>query len=156
MFPFSRRGRIEFRDRGDLQVSTEAFLQQIERGLEERKMSYTSRTANGLSFRRGMFQRTSGWDLFAFIKAGEIMIETQAEPTVVLYELRFSPTLIVGIGIFVLLFGLVLLSASGLTGGAKIGLLAFVVFLLVGVNFVLPILRFASFIRSIRSGMERP
>lgn len=147
-FPFSNIGSVVLKKRLK-EVSIKELGDAIQEGLQNVKARDITRNQNNFSFSGGIFRFVSNWNILVSVSSGEISIEETAEAISIHYVLKFTEMLIIASLMVVGGFGAVLWQAPNLSFVPKVMLLAVAWSWLFGMNYLITILRFPSFIRKI-------
>ncbi len=137
----------------DIKVSDLLFT--IYSELEKHKPSRISLLDNSIRFKGGMFRGVTNWNLLVTITSG--VIDFDEESSSLVYKLSFKQLILFGIFASIL-FGAFVLSSNGAFSIVSMFIMSqLMVWLwLVGMNFLICIIRFRSFIENCirKSGYE--
>lgn len=136
-FPISLIGSFDVETPGAPDQYVLPLKTAISDWLVEKRARAVSQTAQGISFRAGLFRSVSGWNPLGPIGSGDIEVMRQETTIQVTYRLRFTEALIVVTSAVVLFFGPPLWYAPNLNTIEAIGLMILAWSWLFGMSYVI-------------------
>ena len=148
MFPLDNRGEMMWNLPVEADVQTEQvkILDAIVEELKAQKATSFSVIGNRVVFKGGPFRFVSGWNVLFSISSGYIEASPAKGGLLVSYYLSFGQLLIVA-SVLCFIFGLDLLRDKSLPMIGKLVLPFLALLFLFGMNYLLTVIRFPSFLR---------
>lgn len=146
-FPIDNRGEMIWQRRinAELEGDRDTFLKAMVEQLKAEKATSILVTGNRITFKGGLFRFVSGWNILTSVSSGYIEALPTRGGLFVTYYLSFRQLLIVATALGFVFMG-DLLREKSLPIIAKIGIPIVTLLFLFGMNFLMTVIRFPSFI----------
>ncbi len=153
-FPISYSGQVDFIINKGTELTPQSLHGRIKEGLKKVKAKNIRTDTNSISFYGGIFRLVPNWNLLTAISSGVVRIESSSDKISVVYNLRFIEVfVVVTVAVFFFL-GSFVWEFFPLSITERILLLCFFWFWFMGMNYLIAVLRFSSFIRKIGNSKD--